>query len=230
MNSRLIISGFLSFMLVTLSAQAEDLSGLHMPEFETMPGMKVEWVAEKMIYNGHPMTIRNFSSNRNADGVMKHYASRWKVQGHGELKYSRVGEDLTIGYVHNGYSYSVQARDEPGGSKGSLVVTRNKEFKQRAVKFPVHPDAHMLSRIHSIDMGSRSETLTLSTYHPVSIHRQWYRATLSRKGWQAQDTMPSSGQTVLAYQKGKSLCQLTFIDKSPVPNHRSMVMIHWIKG
>jgi hypothetical protein len=123
----------------------------------------------------------------------------------------------------------VQAQDVPGGSKGSLVVTRNKEYKQGPVKFPVHPDAHLVSRIHSIDMGAKSETLTLSSYHSATMHQHWYKTTLSRSGWVRQETMPAGGE-VIAFQKGKAQCQLTFIDKSPIRNHRSMVMIHWIKG
>jgi hypothetical protein len=217
-------------MLMAHSVQAEDLSGLQMPLFDVMHGMKTEWVAEKMIYNGHPMTIQNFSANRNAEDVMRHFASRWKVKGHGELKHRRVGDDMVIGYEHNGYSYSVQARDVPGGSEGSLVVTRIKEYEQGPVKFPIRPDAHLVSRIHSIDMGARSETLTLSSFQSASMNKHWYNATLSRDGWIGQETLPSSDGRVIAFQKGKAQCQLTFIDKSLVRNHRSMVMIHWIKG
>lgn len=230
MNKGLSIPIFLFFILMVHSAVAEDLSRLKMPSFDVMHGMKTEWVAEKMVYNGHPMTIQNFGANRNADDVMHHFASRWKLKGHGELKHKRVGDEVTIGYEDNGYSYSVQARDVPGGSEGSLVVTRNKEYKQGPVKFPVHPDAQLVSRIHSVDMGAKSETLTLSSYQSAPMIKQWYHSTLLRKGWIGQETLSPSGGGVIAFQKGKAQCQLTFIDKSPVRNHRSMVMIHWIKG
>jgi hypothetical protein len=79
-------------------------------------------------------------------------------------------------------------------------------------------------------MGAKSETLTLSSYQSVLMNKQWYSSTLSRDGWIGQETLPASGGGVIAFQKGKAQCQLTFIDKSPVQNHRSMVMIHWIKG
>jgi len=230
MNKGLFIVVLLVFFLYIGSVQAEDLGVVKMPQFEAMYGMKTEWVAEKMVYNGHPMTIQNFSVHRSAEDVMRHFASRWKVKGHGELKHNRVGEDLTIGYEHNGYSYSVQARDVPGGSEGSMVVTRNKEFEQEPLVFPLYPEAQVVSRIHSIDMGALSETLTLSTAQSASMISNWYSSTLSRKGWIAQDTLPSTGGGVIAFQKGKAQCQLTFIDKSPVRNHQSMVMIHWIKG
>lgn len=229
MNNKLLVGCFLVFLQLQ-HAHAEDLASLRMPEFEIMRGMKTEWVAEKIVYNGHPMTIQNFNANRSTDDVMRHFASKWKLKGHGELKPRRMGEQMTIGYEHNGYSYSVQSRDVPGGSEGSLVVTRNKEFKQGSVKFPLHPDAHVISRIHSIDMGAQSETLTVSSFKSAAVNRHWYSATLTRNGWTGQETLPSSGTQVVAYQKGKAQCQLTFIDKSPVQNHRSMVMIHWIKG
>ncbi len=195
-----------------------------------MNGMKTEWVAKKMIYNGHPMTIQNFSAHKSAEYVMQHYASKWKLKGHGELKHQRVGEDMTIGYEHNGYSYSVQARDTLGGSEGSLVVTRNKAFEQGAVKFPLYPEAQLVSRIQSIDMGKRSETLTLSTYQSASMVRNWYSSTLSRNGWITQESLPTNGNGVMAFQKDRAQCQLTIIDKSPVRNHQSMIMIHWVKG
>ena len=106
MNNKLLVGCFLIFLQLQ-NAHAEDLASLRMPEFEIMRGMKTEWVADKMIYNGHPMTIQNFSANRSSEDVMRHFASRWKVKGHGELKPRRMGDQMTIGYEHNGYSYSV---------------------------------------------------------------------------------------------------------------------------
>lgn len=212
------------------SVQAEDLSRMELPLFDIMHGMKVEWVAKKMVYNGHPMTIQNFKAHRKAEDIMQHYESRWKVKGLGKLKHQVVGDQLTIGFESRGYSYSVQAKDVPGGSQGTLVVTRNKAYQEKSMQLPVHPDAKVVSRIHSVDDKIRSETLTVSSSHAVALNKHWYRSALSRNGWVGQSTLSPTNEQVIMYQKGKELCQLTFIDKSPVRDHRSMVMIHWIKG
>ena len=225
-----IKSLILSLIFCVQYAHAENLSDIEMPLFDVMSGMKTEWVAEKMVYNGHPMSIQNFMSNRNSKDVMRHFESKWKVKGLGELKYQVVGDEFTLGFVNNGYSYSVQSRDIPGGSVGSLVVTRDKIFSQSDIKFPIQPNAHVVSRIHSLDLGVRSETITLSSYHSASMNKQWYRSQLPRNGWVGMgNTMKLQG-SVLEYQKGKQMCQITFINKSPVREHRSMVLIHWIKG
>ncbi len=222
----------ISILLLALvsPAYAEDMNNLQLPAFDIMSGMQTEWVARKMVYNGHPMSIQNFVSNRNSKDVMNHFESKWKLKGLGQLKSRHVGNDLTVGFVNRGYSYSVQSRDVPGGSVGTLVVTRNRIFVQSEIKFPMPPDAHVISRIHGLDLGIRSETITLSSYRSASMNQQWYRSTLSRAGWSGQNTMTESRGTILEFQKGKELCQLTFIGKSPVRKHRSMVMIHWIKG
>lgn len=211
-------------------ADEKILTDIKLPVFDIMTGMKVQWVAEKIIYNGHPMSIQSYLSIRNAKDVMRYFESKWKIKGLGELKYNTVGKDYTIGFVNNAYSYSVQARDAPGGSKGTLVITRNKAIKQSKTKFPMLPDGYILSRIHSIDIGIKSETITVSSYRSAQMSKQWYRSKMLRNGWIAQPSVIKKTNAILEFQKGKELCQLTFIGKSPVREHNSMVMIHWIKG
>ena len=218
-----------SFFILS-KVQAENLKNIELPMFDIMTGMKTVWVAKKMIYNGQPMSIQKYKSNRQAKDVMRFFESKWKIKGLGELKYQKVGKELTIGFVDKGYSYSVQASDIPGGSAGTLVVTRNKIFMQAKLTFPLSPNAHIVSRIHNLDMGIKSETITVSNYHSVLMNKQWYESTLTRAGWIGQTTMGGRKENTLEYQRGKELCQLTFIGRSPVREHRSMVMIHWIKG
>jgi len=223
---------FVALVLFSVAGNvnAEEISDLKLPSIKIMQGMQVEWVAEKMVYNEHPMTIQNFRSNRKSKDIMKYYESKWKVKGLGQLKHQIMGKELTVGYANKSHSFSVQARDVPGGSAGSFVVTRNKTFKLPEIKFPIYRDAHIISRIHSLDMNVKSETITLSSYRSTSMNKQWYRSELSRKGWKEQEVMMDKKGAMLQYQKGKQLCQLRFVSKSPVREHRSMVMIHWITG
>jgi len=219
-------------MTVTLirPLYAEDLTSINLPLFDVMHGMKTEWVAKKMIYNGQPMSIQNFSINRSPKDVVRHFESRWKVQGMGQLKHQKIGDELTIGFVDRGYTYSVQVRENKSGSVGSLVVTRNKEFKQTKIQFPIYPDSQVVSRIHSVDMGVKSETITLSSYRSASMQKQWYRSILQRNGWIGQEGSAENRGQTLEYQKGKELCQLIFMGKNTIKDNRSIVMIHWIKG
>jgi len=217
-------------LMFSMTIQAEDLNDISLPLFDVMSGMQTEWVAKKMIYNGHPMSIQNFKANRNTKDVMRHYQSKWKVKGFGQLKYQHVGNNLTLGYEHRGYSYSVQSHDIPGGSVGSLVVTRDKVFKEPELSFPVQKNVHVVSRSHNLDLGVHSETITLSSFRSASMNKEWYLSELLRNGWKKQDSLSGQKNRVLEFQKGKELCQLTFVNKSPVREHRSMILIHWIKG
>ena len=110
-------------------------------------------------------------------------------------------------------------------------MTRNKPFGQQETEFPLAPNAHIVSRIHSIDLGVKAETLTISTFQTGSMNKTWYQSTLTRAGWKLQPSgIINESQHKLGFQKGQQACQLTFIDKSPIKQHRSMILIHWVKG
>lgn len=228
MNIQLIFTSLALFFHYSVSA--ETLSEITLPDIEPMQGMSTIWIAKKIIYNTHPMSIRHFRCVKSSKEVVHYYASKWKVSGHGELTHKQIGEYKTIGYAHNGYAYSVQVKDIGNRSEGKFVVTRNRAVKKYPIALPIHTDSKIVSRIHSLDMGLESETITLSMNMSMNANRHWFHASFIKDGWIKQDNLTENNKAPHIYQKGKQLCQLIFIDKSSVANHLSMVMIHWIKG
>ena len=225
------IAAFLLLLCSCLTVDAADLRTIDLPAFEPMPGMKTEWVAEKMIYNDMPMSIRNFRSNRKACDVMKYFESKWKLNGFGQMKAQKVGEDWTLGHEVHGYVHSVQVHDIPGGSEGSLVVSMAQPIAPEKTEFPILPNATMVTHIQNLDLGIAAETFTISSSRSSQDTRSWYEAEMNRRGWTLQDYGAQQVRArQLEYQKGKQLCRIMFMDKSPVQGHRSLVMIHWIKG
>lgn len=218
-------------LFMAIEAQAVDLEKIALPVFEPMPGMKTEWVSERMVYNDLPMSIRNFHSNRNANDVMHYFESQWKLDGFGQIKAEKVGEDWTLGHEVKGHIYSIQVHDIPGGSEGSLIVSTAQPLGPEKLQFPILPNAMVITHIHNLDLGIAAETFTLSSARSNLDIRSWYEAEMRRNGWTLQEYgTPEERAMQIEYQKGKQLCRITFMNESPVQGHRSLVMIHWIKG
>jgi len=221
---------FIILMLLVSPVSAENLKSFQLPEFNLNSDMKVQWVARKMIYNSKPMSIQQFHSSLSAKEIIRFYNHHWQYKGNGLQKPVAQGEYQMLAYEHDGHVFSVQVKNINGGSEGELVVTRNRSYQQGPIAFPLHHDAKVVTRIHSLDMGTKSETITVSHTHLSNVSEHWYRNALIRKGWSNQDNGSSISGNQAMYQKGKQLCQLIFMDNSSMAGHQSMVMIHWIKG
>jgi hypothetical protein len=223
------------FMLVilyqyTALINAAGLPSITMPFFDVMNDMKVEWVAKEYFYNGYPMTIQRFTSSKLSKDILTYYQNKWRSSGHGHQNYSLVGKEFNIGYEEDGYSYTVQAEDTSYGSRGTLVVTENKQYELGPLAVPVHTDNKIISRMHSVDNSVLSETIILNSLKSISHNKHWYHALLVKDGWILQSDNSNSTENVLMYQKLNQYCQITYAGKNDYPGHKVVVMIHWIRG
>ena len=218
-------------VLVSSAVYAADIENIVLPRIKPMPGMKTEWAAEKMIYNGTPMSVQNFRTNRTEDEVIQFYTSAWKSNLLAEVSKNRVGDEWVIGYGKDDYYYSVQVKNASGGSEGSLVVTSSREINEK-ISLPMLPGGRMISRIQSLDLGVHAETLTIGSRQSISSALNWYDAELKRAGWIKQDVDSQGNQKVLIseYQRNKEQCQVRSISAGVKDEFTSILQITWIKG
>ena len=201
-----------------------------LPELKIMPGMQLEWVAKKMIYNNNLLSIRNFSVNQKPDVVMNYYASLFKIKGHGVLKSTSFGKEKTIGYEHEGYLFSIQVKGIQNGSIGSIVVSRRLVIEPVTHEFPVRNTNRVITRIQNLDKGRHATTLHVRSRLSVADNRNWYRSTLKKQGWLIYNT--ASGRSVYEeqYQKGSQYCQIIYTKTETSSGVETLIQIHWVKA
>lgn len=225
------------YCLAVLCAQAAaaDPLGEKLPVIELMPDMQAEWAGERLVYNGVPMSIRNFASRQPAKEVLGHYERNWKERGSEQISYSRVEDFDSVGIKSRDHFYSVRARDTEYGSEGSLVVSvalDDVADAGRSTEFPIVPGSEIVSTIEALDRSTRAETVVSTNLRSVGSNEVWFQSQLTRDGWvQERLGAPLEGERrVITFQKGKQLCQITLIGDSPEHPGRTLVLVHWIKG
>lgn len=223
------LSGF------SVQVATADALGRTLPVMELMPDMQAEWAAQQLVYNGVPMSIRNFASGQSSEEVLGFYERNWKDLGSEEISYSRVEDFDSVGIKSRDYFYSVRARDTDQGSEGSLVVSRALDQVAnagRSTEFPIVPGSEIVSTIEALDRSTRAETIVSTNLRSVDSNEIWFQSQLTRDGW-AEERLaaPLDGERrVITFQKGKQLCQITLIGNSPENPGRTLVLVHWIKG
>lgn len=206
-----------------------------LPVIELMPDMQAEWAGERLVYNGVPMSIRNFASRQPAKEVLGYYERNWKERDSDQVSYSRVEDFDSIGFKSRDHFYSVRARDTDYGSEGSLVVSlalEEVEDPGRTTEFPIVPGSEIVSTIEAVDRSTRAETIVSTNLRTVGSNEIWFQSQLTRNGWvQERLGTPLPGERrVITFQKGKQLCQITLIGDNPEHPGRTLVLVHWIKG
>lgn len=229
-NNRIILVSILVSVCTIAHAETK-IENIVLPRIKLMPDMKAEWAAERMIYNGTPMSIRNYRTNRTGEEVMQFYSSAWKSELLAVVSKTRVDDEWVIGYGKDNYYYSVQVKNDGKGSVGSLVVTSSK-YLEKKTEFPIFPGANVLTSIHNLDHGVHAETIILGSRGSMSSVMGWYDSELKRAGWvkQERDGMVSPKLMFDEYQKKNQQCQLRAIPASQLKGFTAVVQIIWIKG
>jgi len=221
---------------VASASEKADLKDIDLPRFQILPGMEVAWVAEKIGYNGLPVSIQNFKSRDSVKDLFFKYESKWKFKGFNQVVRSRNFGMKVLGIKEpSGVYYTVQARDTAnGGSEGSLVVSMSplETAVDTKTDFPLYPNSEVISKIESLDSDIRAETLTVLNNSSVNGIKYWYKSTMSRNGWQEQDTPDANfnkDAVTLTFQNQRQLCQITIIGNSPDYDGKTVILIHWMK-
>ncbi len=210
---------------------ATDPLTVELPELDEMKGMETSWAAQKMAMNGVPMSIKTFTSRRSAEKVLAYYEREWRESGLTPRR-EGYGKYQTLGAGDDDVFFSVQVRDHRGGSEGRITVSRKVDDPSRETAFPLPQRTQTVSKIDSLDAGTRAESIV--AYAPGSPlqNEEWFRRELERQGWAFDHYANESdaAQKVLAFARDAELCQLTLVPDQPGYRGKTMLLIHWVKG
>ena len=214
-----------------LAAQRDPLA-VDLPELEVMPGAQWYWAGRQMAVDNIPMSVKLFSYPGKADDVLKYYLGRWKVRGHGKLSQKSIGDLTILGYELDGFQYSVQFSQQGAVVDGKIVVspTPLNYHSHRKTSFPLPPRTKVSSKVESLEMGKRSESLTLDSSLGVEQIVHFYTDQLLADGWQ-QYSSSGDGRTgaVLGFQRQGELLQLSIKGLQGRNSSFSQVLINWVK-
>ncbi len=216
---------------LSLLAATDDPLAVELPQLQEMPGMEATWAARKMAMNGVPMTIKTFTSPRSGHKVLAYYEREWRAAGMSTTRQA-FGEYDTIGTGDGRNFYSVQVRDVGGLSEGRLTVSRRVSNPDSDTQFPLPRRTQMVSKIDSIDAGTRAESIVAYAPGGAVENADWFMRELRNEGWAVDPYVAESSakEKVLAFQRNAELCQLTLMPDQPGQRGKTMLLIHWVKG
>lgn len=213
-------------------ALSRDPLTVNLPNVEIMPQSEWIWVGQHMALNGVPMSIKMFTYRGKGEEVAQFYRSLWKGKGHGKLSERMMGPRKILGYELDGFYYSIQYEEMNGVVQGKATVTPTPlNYKSsKKTRLPVPPRSRIYSKVESLDMGRREETLSLETRFNVAYVADFYIRTLEDQGWQV---FSSSGDrrnsAVMSFQRGGELLQLTAKALQHDNSQKTQLLIHWLK-
>lgn len=230
-------AGYLIFFYLLASpllsyAVSRDPLDVELPELEVVSGANWYWAGQRMAVNNIPMSVKIFSYPGSVEEVKQYYLSLWKVKGHGKLSQKHIGDLVILGYELNGIQYSVQFSQQGQVVDGKIVVSPTPlNYKyNRKTTFPLPPRAKVASKVESLEMGRRSETLTVDVSLGVEQVLYFYMDQLNVDGWK-QYSVSGDGHSgaVVSFQRGAELLQLNIKALQGRNSSFSQVLINWIK-
>jgi hypothetical protein len=180
------LSGLIGCALLSTGVVAEELD---CPAFAEPPA-KIEIVAPYMIYNGVPMSIKRFDSEKAPSEILAFYRRVWSGGPPASLPVENdVDPWKTIGAARGKCYFTVQVQAAGrSGSTGILSMTRAPE-KPRVIgpdkTLPMMTGSTVVNDIEHRDEGKSARTLLLSNSFSPESNADFYRRMLGGQGWTA---------------------------------------------
>ena len=234
-RSLFVVCAVLAFLLLfsrSAWAFSKDPLTVRLPGVEIMPGAEWYWVGEHMAVDGVPMAIKMFSYRGKAEDVVRFYQSTWKGKGHGKQSERKFGNRFILGYELDGYYYTIQFEETGGLVEGKAVVTPTplNYRSSRRSELPVPPRARVLSKVESLDLGRREETLSLDCDFDDAYVVDFYKSQLTSDGWQVFSVSGDlRNSAVVSFQRRSELLQLTAKGLQHDNSQSTQLLIHWLK-
>ncbi|MGB1059796.1 MAG: hypothetical protein ACPGZU_06675, partial [Ketobacter sp.] len=189
----------------------KDPLDVKLPELEVVSGAQWYWAGRHLAVNNIPMSVKLFSYPGKAEEVERFYLGLWQIKGHGKLTQKSIGDLNILGYQLDGFQYSVQFSQQGNVVDGKIVVSPTPlNYKERKkTTLPLPPRAKIASVVQSLEMGKRSESVTLDTSLGVAQVLDFYRVQLQSEGWQQYSGSGDGVEgAVVSFQRGGELLQL----------------------
>lgn len=161
-------------------------AALAFPEFPTADFMHVQIVADAVEFNGVPMRLFAFSSERSEQDLLGFYRKVWGE----EFADTEFGPQRILAHRKDDYLLVVQILERDAlGSRGTLSIAPLFSRKLRpgehlGAGFPLMPGSMVVSDIHAQDAGKASRTLVVSSKKSLPQTIAFYRQRFLQEGWQ----------------------------------------------
>ncbi|MBI4829023.1 MAG: hypothetical protein HY804_09485 [Nitrospinae bacterium] len=189
--------------------------------FPEPPDSTVKTVADRIVHNGVPQSIRVFSSEADVESVVRFYLSVWAADGPAKPIESQIADYRVVTRVAGNYAMTVQAQPKPdGGSFGYLSVIMFDDMAA-ALPPPGHglpaPDGSVtLSDIESDDGPKQGRTVMLRNSHSVDYNARYYISSLRFQGWKLVDQkapMKKDKSRLLTFRRSAEEVNVVISDK-----------------
>ncbi len=178
------MKGFLFVMTLLLAglAGADDWPDVPVPD-----GVKREWVADRMVFNGVAMRIFTFNYPHDVEQLKRFYAKAWDEQGR-DHKEARQGKWWVLSSLRGDYYTTVQITDLGGTTYAQVGVSRIADLRTSAPPgegVPALPRSQVISDITAEDAGRPSRTVILRNQHSVGSNYNYYLNHYRSHHWTA---------------------------------------------
>lgn len=167
-------------LLLSGAAVADDWPNVPVPD-----GVKREWVADRMVFNGVAMRIFTYRYDAGVDALRQFYISAWDRRGR-EHKQSRQGQWWVLSSLSGEYYTTVQITDLGGHAYAQVGVSRIGDLQTSAPPgegFPVLPRSQVISDITADDAGRPSRTVIVRNRHSVGSNYNYYLNRYRGRNW-----------------------------------------------
>lgn len=177
------IAGAAVALTLCVSAHADELNCPKFPE----PEARLQWVAPYMIFNGVPMSVKQFDSERPPAAILAFYRRVWAAGPQGPAAVEGSVEPWqTISVARGDCFFTVQVQRAGRGSTGLLSMTEMREQPRiidsdRAL--PMLSGSTVINDIEHRDEGKNARTLVLRNTFSPEANADFYRRSFEDKGW-----------------------------------------------
>jgi hypothetical protein len=236
LRSRLQACTVALLMLLAQPSGAGEIERLtsRLPNVDPPPRGTAEWIAPSMRMNGVPMTIKSFTTALSIDEVFSHYESWWRGRGLANLRRQSQGDEQVFSINTGEHHISIQAREMPKGTQGTITVSGDLLRARREVTtlFPHPPSASVASLQEYEDAGVMAEHIDFISRRAVSNEAADFRGRLRAGGWEIvidQQARSPNEIHVIEAQRGSELAHLVLQPGRNVGAATSIIVI-WRKS
>ncbi|HEY9135121.1 MAG TPA: hypothetical protein VIM85_04960 [Pseudomonadales bacterium] len=229
-----LLAASIQFIAGAAHVLAKELEIPPPPKIQLMPGAQSSWIAPRMLQNGIPMSILQFSYPSSVASIESYYK---EYRANKAINIEHLGSKTVIAYEENGYFYSIHISntDDNGhlGTNGQIVATKlTQAISPARTALPVMPGSHIISKTNALDGNTDSETLMLSNHHSMQANYRYMDQNLKQQGWiksvEASAADAAASQQ-LVYDKNTQSLQVTLFPLQKITDGHTGILIHWVK-
>ena len=202
-----------------------------LPRFPVPPGTSSSWIAENILLNNTAMSIKEFIYPGSTEQFEAFYKQQWPGPFFNK---SYFGDETLLGYVNNGYYYSVRFKERLGRLSGQMVISKIDEQAPQTLRtdLPLPMGSTITQIIHARDAGRLSESITVSNRLSKNGNARYMLTELRHLGWLQEGSNHNTNHNQalqLELSKQSSLIQITLSEIQSPTNKSTRMLIHWIK-